>query len=238
MLKIRRIDLKKELRKPKAVVFDMDGVIFDSEICVIESWKVVAAKHGVENIEEACMACLGLNKAATERVMFDRYGEDFPYREYNKEMAVIYHERYDGGKLPMKPGVESLLKFLKENGIKVALASSTRSAVVISELTDAGIIEYFDEVVCGDMVEHSKPSPEIFLKACELLKVAPEDAIGIEDSFNGIRSAHDAGMQVIMVPDLLQPDEEIRNKSDMVLESLVEVQKILSDLLEKAKIND
>lgn len=219
------------MKKPEAVVFDMDGVIFDSELCVMETWKIVAEKYGIKDIESACMACLGLNSAATKQVMCDTYGEDFPYDVYKVEASAIYHEKYDGGRLPMKPGVVELLEFLKEKNIKIALASSTRSAVVIQELTDAGLIGYFDFVIGGDMVTNSKPSPEIFLKACEALGVAPENAFGIEDSFNGIRALYSAGMQVIMVPDLVQPDEEIRNKADYVLESLVEVKKELAKFL-------
>ncbi|MGN0165936.1 MAG: HAD family hydrolase [Lachnospiraceae bacterium] len=217
------------MRKPEAVVFDMDGVIFDSEICVIKSWEIVAKRHGIKDIESACRACLGLNGAASERVMHERYGEDFPYKIYNKEMSDIYHENYDNGRLPMKPGVVELLEFLKDNGYKVALASSTRSAVVTKELADAGIIQYFDKIVCGDMVNNSKPAPDIFLKACELLGVKPENAMGIEDSFNGIRSAYAAGMQVIMVPDLVPPDDEMGEKADFVMNSLTEVQNYLAD---------
>lgn len=219
------------MKKPEAVVFDMDGVIFDSEICVIESWKVVAERHGIKNIEEACRACLGLNGEASKKVMQYHYGKDFPYEAYNKEMSDIYHERYDNGKLPMKPGVTELLEFLKEHAVKIALASSTRSAVVIQELTDAGIVGYFDSIVCGDMVSRSKPSPEIYLKACEKLGTAPENAAAVEDSFNGIRSAYAAGMQVIMVPDLVQPDEEMIYKADLILKSLYEVKKEISAVL-------
>ncbi len=223
--------------KPEAVIFDMDGVIFDSEVCVIEAWKAVAEKHGIKDIEEACMACLGLNKAATERVMHDRYGEEFPYRKYNKEMAQVYHERYDGGRLPMKPGVLGLLSFLKQQGIKTALASSTRTEVVRSELTDAGIIGYFDEIVCGDTVERSKPFPDIFLKACERLSVNPEKSVGIEDSFNGIRSADAAGLFVIMVPDLMQPDEEIKSKADRIFKNLMEVEEFFKKNITENNFN-
>ena len=222
---------KSIMKKPEAVVFDVDGVIFDSERCVIETWKVVAEKYGIKDIESACMACLGLNSAATKRVMRDTYGEDFPYDIYKVEASAIFHEKYAGGRLPMKPGVVELLEFLKENKIKIALASSTRSGVVIQELTDAGLINYFDYVIGGDMVTNSKPSPEIFLKACEALGVAPENAIGIEDSFNGIRALYSAGMQVVMVPDLVQPDKEIRVKADLFLESLIEVKNELAKVL-------
>ena len=212
----------------RAVVFDMDGVIFDSERLVIETWKVVADKYHIQNIDQACLACTGLNKDATAVKMREIYGEQFPYEEYKKEASALFHERYDDGRLPMKPGVTELLTFLKEQGIRIALASSTRSGIVKKELADAGIIGYFDEIVCGDMVARSKPAPDIFLKACECLGVQPPEAYGIEDSYNGIRSAHTAGLCPIMVPDLCPPTEEMEQLAEVILPSLSAVKDYLS----------
>lgn len=211
----------------KAVVFDMDGVIFDSERLVIETWKVVAEKYGIKNIAQACLACTGLNKEATAVKMREIYGADFPYEDYKKEASALFHERYDDGRLPMKQGVVELLTFLKEQGKKVALASSTRSETVKQELGDAGIIGFFDEIVCGDMVARSKPAPDIFLKACECLGVNPSEAYGIEDSYNGIRSAHAAGLRPIMVPDLCPPTAEMEELTEAILASLLEVKEYL-----------
>ena len=145
-----------------AVIFDMDGVIFDSERLVIECWKVVAEKYGIENIEEACFECLGINAALTKELMKKRYGETFPYDVYKKEMSAIFHSRAAGGKLPQKKGIKELLTFLKENQIPTAVASSTRREVVMRELEEGGLLPYFDRVICGDMVERSKPEPDIF----------------------------------------------------------------------------
>lgn len=207
----------------EAVIFDMDGVIFDSETCVVESWMVVAEKYNIEGIEDACNECLGLNKDATRVKMLERYGEDFPYDEFKQEASKFYHDKYDGGRLPMKQGIEELLKFLKDNGKRVAVASSTRREVVEAEIRDAGLFKYFDVLVCGDMVTKSKPEPEIFLKACELLGVSPSRSFGIEDSYNGIRSASRAGLRTIMVPDRIGPDDEMIELTEIILPSLVEV---------------
>lgn len=215
----------------EAVVFDMDGVIFDSERLVLECWDEVARKYGIENMEPVCLKCTGLTVAASRDVMKAHYGQEFPYDEYKKEMSDLFHSRYDGGRLPLKPGVIELLTFLKEHGKKIALASSTRRAVVQAELADAGIIDFFDAIICGDMVEHSKPAPDIFLKACECLKVSPELAYGIEDSHNGIRSSHAAGMRPIMVPDLVPPTEEMKQMSEVILPSLTEVREYLGDTI-------
>lgn len=210
-------------REYEAVVFDMDGVIFDSERLIIECWKEIADKYGIVNIERACEACLGVNAIETKEIFKDFYGQDFPYDEYKKEMSQLYHSQYDGGRLPTKVGVKELLVFLKEQGKKVGLASSTRSMVVKQELTDAGLIEYFDVVVGGDMVARSKPQPDIFLKACEELGVKPEEAFAIEDSYNGIRAAAAGKLRPIMVPDLMPVTEEMQELAECVFETLLDV---------------
>lgn len=215
------------MKELKAVVFDMDGVIFDSERKVVECWIEIAAKYGIKDIEKLCRMCLGTNSAETRRLALEFYGDDFPYDERKAEQSALYHERYDGGRLPMKDGVRELLEFLKEKGLKIALASSTRRVVVENQLCDAEILPYFDKVVCGDMVSHSKPHPEIFLRACEELSVEPECAIAIEDSYNGIRSAHAAGMRPIMVPDMAEPTEEMEELTEVILPSLLEVREYI-----------
>lgn len=212
----------------KAVVFDMDGVIFDSERAVMQCWKEVASRHNIPDIEKAILACTGTTMVRTREIMLNLYGADFPYDEYARESSVIFHSRYDGGRLPMKPGVKELLTFLKEHDKKIALASSTRQQVVTDELRDAGIIEYFDRIICGDMVSRSKPAPDIFLKACEELNVSPSGSYAIEDSYNGIRAAHAGGLHPIMVPDLLPADEEMQSLAEIVLPSLTSVMEYLA----------
>lgn len=212
----------------KAVVFDMDGVIFDSERAVMQCWKEVASRHNIPDIEKAILACTGTTMVRTREIMLNLYGADFPYDEYARESSAIFHSRYDGGRLPMKPGVKELLTFLKEHDKKIALASSTRQQVVTDELRDAGVIEYFDRIICGDMVSRSKPTPDIFLKACEELNISPSDSYAIEDSYNGIRAAHAGGLHPIMVPDLLPADEEMQSLAEIVLPSLTSVMEYLA----------
>jgi len=212
----------------KAVVFDMDGVIFDSERAVMQCWKEVASRHNIPDIEKAILACTGTTMVRTREIMLNLYGADFPYDEYARESSAIFHSRYDGGRLPMKQGVKELLTFLKEHNKKIALASSTRQQVVTDELRDAGIIEYFDRIICGDMVSRSKPAPDIFLKACEELNISPSDSYAIEDSYNGIRAAHAGGLHPIMVPDLLPADEEMQSLAEIVLPSLTSVMEYLA----------
>ena len=207
----------------EAVVFDMDGVIFDSERAVMNCWLELAQKYDIKDIEKPYFACVGTTMTRTREIMLETYGEDFPYDEYARESSLMYHEKYDGGKLPMKPGVMELLSYLKGKGKKIALASSTRRETVTNQLSWAGIIDYFDVIICGDMVARSKPAPDIFLKACQELGVSPENTYAIEDSYNGIRAAHAGQLRPIMVPDLLEADDEMRGMTECVCDNLNEV---------------
>ena len=207
----------------QAVVFDMDGVIFDTERLVIEFWKEVAKKHNIPNVEHTCIQCLGTNRVRTREIFLENYGADFPYDPYRTEVTELFNTHYKGVPLPTKPGVRELLSYLQEQDIKVGLASSTAQHLVRDEIGTAGLLPYFQTLVCGDMVEHSKPAPDIFLKACEILNADPTKSIAIEDSFNGIRSAHCAGMTPIMVPDQVQPTDEIRALAFHVMPSLLDV---------------
>lgn len=217
----------------EAVIFDMDGVIFDSEKMVIICWQEVADKYHIENIEYACRQCLGINKEAAKKRFLEIYGQDFPYDDYKAEMSALFHERCSGGKLDLKSGVKELLSYLKNNGKIIALASSTREQVVREELTDAGILHYFKEIVCGDMVARSKPYPDIYLKACEHIGVMPGKAYAVEDSYNGIRSAAAGGLRPIMVPDLAKPTKEMEELSEIILSSLLDVREYLGNLEKK-----
>jgi len=184
-------------------------------------WREMAEKYGFENIDIPYFKSIGTNKDATRKIFLDFYGEDFPYDEYKKEQSANYHKRYDGGRLPLKKGVFELLEYLKFRGCFTAVASSTRSAVVQSQIEDAGLLKYFDRIIGGDMVTKSKPEPDIFLKAAEGFEF--EKIYVIEDSFNGIRAAKNAGMYPIMVPDMIPPDGEMRDKARVILPDLAAV---------------
>lgn len=204
----------------KAVIFDMDGVIFDSENAVFRCWQEISAKHGLRDVEIPYMRTVGMNNDATKLVYLDFYGSDYPYDEYRLEQSKLYHSLYDGGRLPLKPGIRELLEYLNENNCYTAVASSTRSALVNTELRDAGLLQYFDRIVGGDMVSRSKPAPDVFLKAAENCGFENSEIYVIEDSFNGIRAAKAAGMIPVMVPDLLQPDAEMRSIAAYIFDSL------------------
>ncbi len=208
----------------KTVVFDMDGVLFDTEKLCMDSWVAIAEDHGITGVEEVFPLCIGLNDNDTHALILDRMGEDFPYDEFKKEASAWFHNFVEEKGLPIKKGVPEILAYLKENGWSVGLASSSRYQSVISHLERTGIRDYFSVIITGDMVEHSKPQPDIYLKACEELGVVPKECFAIEDSPNGIRAAHWAGMKPIMVPDMIAPNDEMKSITKWIFEDLAQVQ--------------
>lgn len=213
-----------------AVIFDMDGVIFDSERLVLVCWEKVSEKYGIQGIEEVFMPCIGTNAEKTKEVVLDHYGQDFPFEEFRKEASVLFHEDVNRNGLPVKKGVRELLEYLKEREIPTAVASSTRLEVVTGELKQAGLYEYFKAVMGGDQLKRSKPEPDIYLMTCEKLGVNPGQAYAIEDSYNGIRSSYSAGMKPIMVPDMLPATEEMLQKSIVVLDDFLLVKDYLEEI--------
>ena len=207
----------------KAVVFDMDGVLFDTERLCMEAWMAVAEKWGLPEMEEVFPQCIGLNANDSRQVVIGAYGEDFDYPLFRKETAAWFADYVDRNGLPVKPGVREILEWLKESRYIVGLASSTKEASVRSHLEMTGLSDYFSVLTTGEMVEHSKPRPDIYLLACERLGVEPGQAYAIEDSPNGIRAAHAAGLCPVMVPDMVEPDGEILRLCRIVLRDLVQV---------------
>lgn len=207
----------------KAVVFDMDGVLFDTERVCMASWVAVAAENGLPDMEKIFPRCIGGNANDSRKIVLEAYGQDFDYDTFRKKASDRFWEHIEKNGLPMMAGVREILAWLKEKGWIVGLASSTRRSTVIDHLERAGIRDYFQAIVTGDMVEHSKPRPDIYLIACRHLGIEPGEAYAVEDSPNGIRSAYSAGMCPLMVPDMIRPDEEISRLSYRIFKDLHEV---------------
>ncbi len=210
-----------EFSKTAAVIFDMDGIIFDTERLYIESWKAVAQEYDLNNVTDMAYRVIGVNDIMSRKVFTDYYQGTRDYDQCRKRVSEVFHSRYDG-KIPVKPGVHEILAFLRERNIPVALASSTRIETVQRELKEAGLYQAFDHIIGGDMIKQSKPAPDIFLAAAEKLQEAPENCYVLEDSHNGIRAAAAAGMHPIMVPDLLEVTEEMQELAETVCPTLYE----------------
>ena len=207
----------------KAVVFDMDGVLFDTERLCQDSWIEVANRRGLPDMEIIFPKCIGRNANDSRQIVLEAYGADFDYEVFRREASDWFWKYLEENGLPVKEGVRELLNWLKEQGWRIGLASSTRRSSVISHLEQAGIKDFFEEIITGDMVEHSKPLPDIYLLACRKLMVDPAETYAIEDSPNGIRSAYRAGMKPIMVPDLLSPDGAMEQLSTCIFSGLLDV---------------
>ncbi len=215
----------------KAVVFDMDGVIFDSEKLYRKHWMITGKKWGIpeDEMRKLCNLIAGATKEVNRKLMQSRYGADFDYDLFRKETMDRMDEEIRREGLTVKPGVTELFSWLKDQGLRIALATSTMRERAEGNLIKAGLLPWFDAVIYGGMVENGKPAPDIYLKACEELGVDPQEAIGIEDSINGVKSSHAAGLYTIMVVDLIEPTEETRQLANATYDSLYEVLRWLEE---------
>lgn len=206
-----------------AVIFDMDGLMFDTERVFVQAWDYAGEKMGIGKAGYMTLKTMGMSLAMSREIWLAEFGDRYNEEELRKYSREYREEYYSKNKVPVKKGLYVLLAYLKEKGYKLAVASSSPKHEVEHHLKDAGVYEYFQVLACGDMVNKSKPEPDIFLLACEGLNEAPENCIALEDSRNGIRSAYRAGCRPIMVPDLMQPDEEITKMLWTKCEDLEEV---------------
>ncbi len=193
----------------KAVIFDMDGLMFDTEKVFAMAWDYVGEEMGLGKAGYMGLKTLGLNVEKTRQVWREEFGDKYDEDTMKKLTKEFLTKYYSENGVPVKKGLYILLDYLKSKDYKLAVASSSSKREVEEHMKDAGVYDDFDVIVCGDMVNKSKPEPDIYLKACEALKVNAEECYALEDSKNGLLSAYRAGCKVIMVPDLWQPDEEI-----------------------------
>ena len=208
------------------IVFDMDGILFDSEQLISRCWKEVGAKMGLPHIYETFLDCVGTTQVNTQQV-FERAYPGVSYDQFQEGCRAGFFGHVEAHGMPLKSGARALLHHLRQENWGIGLASSTRRVLVQSQWESVDLWHYFDQVVTGDQLERSKPAPDIYLMACRALGVAPEQAWAVEDSYNGIRSSAAAGMRPIMVPDLLPPTPEMRQLSHIILPDLTAVEDYL-----------
>ena len=214
----------------KAVIFDMDGLMIDSERVTYNEYVKKLHLLGHDDFtEELYRNCLGKNKVGICQVFIDHYGESFPMDEVWDDVHVWIDESLRAY-VPKKKGLDDLLHYLKDHGYKTIVATSSARARVDEILKNAQITEYFDDSICGDEVTHGKPNPEIFLTACEKLGVSPKEALVLEDSEAGILAAYDGDIDVICVPDMKYPEPEYAAKTTKIVDSLEDVIDYLKDI--------
>lgn len=216
------------------IIFDMDGVMVDSERQSNEGWLWAAKQLGVEMPIWLIDSFKGAPVTLTMKLFDDYYkgrnDRKIDYSEMRELRTKHVMDMREVEGLPVKPGLEELLEYIKKNHLKCAVATSTRKVSAEATLHNIGAWEYLDAVVYGNQVEHGKPEPDIFLRAAEQIGVKPEHAIVIEDSINGIKAGFAAGMRVVHVPDTIIIDEEIRKLTYEVCDSLFGVMDVVDAL--------
>ena len=195
----------------QAVIFDMDGTLFDTERLTVEGWQEMQRRGMVpSDFLKWTPNFRGRNRDDIRRYIKDLYGEDFDTEKVFDGRRAILNEMIDRDGLPLKPGVPKIFKSLRSMGLPMALATATTRTTVDNYMTKTGYGIYFDHIVTGDSVPNGKPAPDIFLSAADKLGLDPKNCLVVEDSPNGVRAGLAAGMYVVMVPDLEEPDETMR----------------------------
>lgn len=214
-------------RKINAVIFDQDGLMFDTERVSSEAWKITGDEFGF-HVEESFLCTI---RGAGEQDVIEKgrraFGDEVDFPAFRRRKREIFAKLLEERGVPVKPGLKELLSYLRENGYKTAVATASQRERTLMNLREAGIEECFDYMITGDMVTRAKPDPELFLTAAKMLGETPEHCIVLEDSLNGVEAGLRGGFVTIMVPDLTQPDEELRRRLNRVCGSLCEVKELL-----------
>ena len=192
-----------------AVIFDMDGVLIDTEKHYNAAWCQAATEAGFPFTREHALLLRSCEAKEGEKLMQGIFGPSFDYYAIRERRRELVRERLAQYGLEKKPGVEETLRFLRAKGIKTAVATATALDITKSHLTTIGVCDLFDSIVSAKNVAHGKPEPDVYLYACEQIGERPQDCMAVEDSPNGIMAAYRAGLRTVMVPDLTQPDEEL-----------------------------
>ncbi|WP_233843621.1 HAD family phosphatase [Dyella sp. 2HG41-7] len=211
-----------------AVIFDMDGLMVDTENLAIEAWQAAAQAHGVEMPRAVCTALIGLNQRDSERFIANALGPAFPLEAVRDDFLHRLQQRVDSGDVLAKPGLHELLDFLEEHAIPKAVATSAERGEARKKLEAVHVLHRFPVLATSDQVHRGKPAPDLFLLAAERLGVSPVRCTVLEDSEAGIKAAAAAGMRAILVPDIKHPSPDVAAMAAHICPSLVHVREVLA----------
>lgn len=214
----------------KGVLFDMDGLMFDTEAISRDGWEKAGREFGLPIDESVVCRLRGTNAADGDAVLRELFGNRIDCDKARRIRTEYLSDTLARNGVPLKDGLTELLGYLKKEGIPAVLATSTNRERAMGYLRSAGVDVYFTESVCGNEVEHSKPCPDIFLRAAAKIDCAPEECMVLEDSPNGLRAGIAAGCITIMVPDLTPPTQEFYTSCYRVVHSLREVPALIREL--------
>ena len=214
----------------KAVIFDKDGTLHDTEKVYHRAWRAAAEQTGVPDITDFIALCTGTNAHQTAILWQDFYGDAYDFPSFWALRDTLYDQIIEKDGLPIKEGAYELLDYLQANDIKIGLATSTNAERVNRHLELSDMQKYFDAVVTGDTVPNGKPAPDIFLIAAERMGTDPAQSMGVEDSFNGVRAVRAAGMYTVMVPDMIAPTDEILGLCDACPKTLTDIITIIENM--------
>lgn len=214
----------------KAIIFDMDGLMIDSEKVTFECYQERLKDMNLTMDEEFYKTLLGKPIKGIYQRFYDVYGNDFPIENVIQDVHQLMAERFETEGVPVKKGLVELLHYLKDNNYKTIVATSSNRDRVDKILAQAKITEFFDDSICGDEVTKGKPNPEVFLKSCQKLGVNVDEAIVLEDSEAGIQASYDANIKVICIPDMKYPEKQYEEKTFKILKDLTEVTAYLKSL--------
>ena len=195
--------------KIKGLIFDMDGLLIDTERLSYEALVRDCKERGFELTMEQFLSIRSLSIPKCEEKFKGYFGEDFDFTASFSQRIVYMNEHMEKYGVPMKKGADSILKYAKETGLRIALATSTPLHLAQNQLESLSLWQYFDKVQSAADIKNGKPAPDVYLAAAKLLGLKPEECMAFEDSPNGVRSASAAGCITVMVPDLSGPDEEL-----------------------------
>lgn len=210
----------------EAVLFDMDGLMLDTERLTRSLRQKALEEMGIP-FRDLTLLVMGKSEPLVRQVYLEHYGADYPYDEVRRRIRELRAAYLADHPIPVKPGLFPLLRYLRQENIPAAVASSTFREVALPLLEQAEIAPWLSGMVFGDMVERSKPEPDIFLAAAKTVGAAPSGCMVLEDSPSGLLAAHRAGMKPVMVPDIARPDEELRKILYGCVERLDQVIKLL-----------
>ena len=216
--------------KLSAVVFDMDGLLLDSERISQEVLLKSAQILGAPLTPELALKMVGRNAASGHTYLTELFKDPSLVKTFLQTTRDLYEAEFEGGRIPLKTGVNELLDTLDELKIPRAIATSTMRHIATRKLSKVKVLTRFHYIVGGDEVAHGKPAPDIYLKACSYLGVAPTDSLACEDSAFGIEAAYTAGLKAILIPDLLTPTERMIGHAWKVLPNLLEVSSLVRAL--------